>query len=280
MASPAVSPITGDETDVTPRLCPSAMDPVWRSPLYFTLFAAALCAAALAIGSLWNLLPQGNEVAVSREASVEFSPNHVADVPPELDILSMPFDVQSLADAAFGPPYSPPSENKTLTSKAADLAGDFTLYGFQAFDGTTTLLNEAQRDERTERLRNGRVLTLYHQTTPAACRGIMSTGFRIGRSGLAGPGIYFAQSARSTGYKAEHFGCMIQARVYVGNTKRLGFNGDRGITGAKLLRKGYDSVWMPRGLPVGTAPEWVVYFPDQIANLSSYPCRRDGRRWH
>lgn len=158
---------------------------------------------------------------------------------------------------------------------AADLDDGLQL---QDMNGSTISLDVEQQEERAERLQNGETKTVFHQTTPEACKGIMANGFHAGAYGIAGPGMYFAEKASHTAHKAEHFGCMIEAQIKLGHTKELTFSGDRRITGEKLLQKGYDSVWMPRGWPAGTMPEWVVYFPDQITGMTSYPCTREGRR--
>jgi hypothetical protein len=131
---------------------------------------------------------------------------------------------------------------------------------------------------RNERLRQGKVIKQYHQTTEAACKAIIKTRFLVGHGGIAGGGIYFANSAAATAWKAQEFGCMIEVWVALGNAKKLPYNADKSITLEKMAQWGYDSCWIPRGIPEGAAPETVVYFSDQILQMSAYPCDKDGKK--
>merc|ERR1712050_422409 len=131
---------------------------------------------------------------------------------------------------------------------------------------------------RNERLRQGQVIKQYHQTTVAACKAIISTRFLVGHGGIAGGGIYFANSAAATGFKAQEFGCMIEVWVALGNAKKLPYDADKSITLEKMAQSGYDSCWIPRGIPVGAAPETVVYFSDQVLQMAAYPCNKDGTK--
>merc|ERR1719277_1482210 len=145
--------------------------------------------------------------------------------------------------------------------------------------------------QREDRLRNGEVVKRYHQTELAACKAIMKSRFYIGKGGIAGGGIYWAEKAVHTKWKAEKNGCMIEAWVALGKQEKLPFKGDRSITPQKMLRAGYDSVWLPRGCakaPCDNAPmpETVIYFQDQILEMTAYPCRKDSTKtgdyisWH
>jgi len=149
-----------------------------------------------------------------------------------------------------------------------------------AFDGSVVSLDQNAHANRDERLATGPTRKVYHQTTMDSCRKIKQTGFHIGNLGIVGRGMYFAESARQTGWKAEHWGCMIETTIKLGATKRLPFKGDRSLTGEKLLSQGYDSVWVARGIPHGSMPEWVVYFRDQIESIDYWPCNRDGTKRH
>jgi hypothetical protein len=87
-----------------------------------------------------------------------------------------------------------------------------------------------------------------------------------GSSGLAGGGIYFAESERETQGKAHSHGVMIVANVKLGRSKHVPPNGDQSITHRSLIHEGYDSVMIPR--PGGT--EWVVYNYDQVEIIQHY----------
>merc|ERR1712048_1000145 len=78
-------------------------------------------------------------------------------------------------------------------------------------------------------------------------------------------------------------GCMIEAWVAIVKQESLKFQGDRSITPGKMLKAGYDSVWLPRGCrgpPCTNAPtpETVIYFSDQILQMTAAPCRKDGTK--
>jgi len=124
--------------------------------------------------------------------------------------------------------------------------------------GGYTQGSSSHTSERDRRL-DGNVKTLYHQTDEAGSRAIRQEGFRRGESGIAGPGIYFAESAADTNHKAHHKGIMLTNDVRLGRVKRIQPEGDRSITFSSLQREGYDSVMIPR--PGGT--EYVVYNRDQ-----------------
>jgi hypothetical protein len=137
--------------------------------------------------------------------------------------------------------------------------------------------------DREERLKKGEVRKLWHQTTEPVCKAILNSRFYNGKGGIAGGGIYFAQEDWHTGYKAQKKGCMIEVWVALGKVKNLTFVGDQQITPAKMLHAGYDAVWIPRGCsgpPCTNAPmpENVVYFSDQILEMSVYRCSPDGKR--
>lgn len=137
---------------------------------------------------------------------------------------------------------------------------------------------------RQERLTTGLKEKFYHQTDFHACKLIFADGgqdghnFRPGKYGLAGPGIYFAVKAFHTQWKAQKFGCMIEAVVMTGKMKEVGFDADKSLTGEKAAKAGFDSVWIPRGKRPALTPEVVIYFNDQIVKMTYYPCYKNGKR--
>jgi len=127
---------------------------------------------------------------------------------------------------------------------------------------------------------NGRkTLTVYHQTSPEACRGIMATGFRLGHGGWCGNAIYFALTPQATKTKAitphSGIGCMLEAVVDVGNKLRYpccrycGGRQDEHVywTEAQLTSKGYDSI----EIDPGDGPEIIVYNKARILRLKEIP---------
>jgi hypothetical protein len=129
---------------------------------------------------------------------------------------------------------------------------------------------------RAQRLCNGQLLQLFHQTTMAACKSILATGFLRGHGGLMDSGIYFCESAQETAGKAEHHGCLIEALVQVGNVMDLMTaqvpDSDRdGKTGDRLRDMGFDSTTTSeQGI------EWAIYFKDQVVDMIAYPSTTTG----
>jgi rubredoxin len=138
--------------------------------------------------------------------------------------------------------------------------GKTVLEHIQGIDGTTTRVDTSSRNDRLD----SNVRTLYHQTSPEfASEIIRSQRMRRGNPGLAGSGIYFAESARETEHKAQKKGAMLRATVRLGRVKTVSSNGDSSVTFASLQAEGYDSVRIPR--PGGT--EYVVYNWDQVTSI-------------
>jgi hypothetical protein len=134
------------------------------------------------------------------------------------------------------------------------------------------------KEGREQRLCDGQLLHLYHQTTMEACPLILATGFRRGKPGLLGAGIYFCEKKEITAWKALHWGCMVEVLVQVGHVKDIGdgqvaHNGQSRDLGIELGTKGYDS--MTTNLD---GIEWAVYYKDQVVDMIAYPCEKDGTR--
>lgn len=109
---------------------------------------------------------------------------------------------------------------------------------------------------------------LYHQTSRAARDDIVASNRMMrGRTGLAGGGIYFAESPEETEHKAHYRGWIIQARVRLGRAKVFdGAAAQRSFTFSELRRDGYDSVEI-----VGRrGREFVVYNWDQVEVINSW----------
>jgi hypothetical protein len=129
--------------------------------------------------------------------------------------------------------------------------------------GEQTIVSAEVDLARRSRLRNN-IMTLYHQTDHDAWRQIAATGLMLrGSKGVAGGGIYFAESARETHAKAIARGVIVEALVLLGHVKHLSYSGDPSIRFRRLLREGYDSVTFPRH----SGREWVVYSHDQVSVL-------------
>jgi hypothetical protein len=129
--------------------------------------------------------------------------------------------------------------------------------------GRSVHVSGADNAARVQRLQDHQ-RTLYHQTDPAAAAAIVaSQRFLRGSSGLAGGGIYFAESPKETMHKAHNHGTILKATVLLGRQLSINPDGDRSINFQSLLQAGYDSVLIPR--PGGT--EHVVYNYDQVKDI-------------
>eukprot|EP00927_Polykrikos_kofoidii_P049942 TRINITY_DN43913_c0_g1_i1.p1 TRINITY_DN43913_c0_g1~~TRINITY_DN43913_c0_g1_i1.p1 ORF type:complete len:152 (-),score=22.50 TRINITY_DN43913_c0_g1_i1:283-738(-) len=98
-----------------------------------------------------------------------------------------------------------------------------------------------------------------------------------GSDGLAGGGIYFAETQTEAEYKANCYPeYLLVACVWVGRWKKA--YGAIDTTFSKLYSKGYDSVYLPHGAGEGD-PEWVVYNSDQVKVMRMYRLKYPGREW-
>ena len=109
---------------------------------------------------------------------------------------------------------------------------------------------------------------LFHQTKREYADLILrSLMFKPGSRGLAGGGIYFAESPPATKLKCHAGGVILQATVLLGRLKHIrhhytgGTPSTASITGVSLQAEGFDSVHLS-GLHTGD--EWIVYFTDQV----------------
>jgi ubiquitin C len=109
---------------------------------------------------------------------------------------------------------------------------------------------------------SGRLLggmRLYHCTSKSNAAAIKRNGFRCGSSGLAGGGIYFAESVDDASRKARHQGVVLECEVNLGRMRHIGFSGEDDLTLSRLNSAGYDSVCIPRN---GT--EYCVYESSRV----------------
>jgi hypothetical protein len=111
-------------------------------------------------------------------------------------------------------------------------------------------------------LRSLNTRVLFHETTPFNADLILRHGFKCGSSGLAGGGIYFAESAADATRKAHRHGAMLRCEVDVGRQLEISHNGDSDAR-RKMTAGGYHSVTIPRN---GT--EHVIYDPRRVTNVA------------
>ncbi|CAJ1397917.1 unnamed protein product [Effrenium voratum] len=106
-------------------------------------------------------------------------------------------------------------------------------------------------------------LELYHNTSPDRAEAIVqSQRMYRGSDGLAGGGIYFAESEAEARRKAHNHGAMLSATVRVGKVKVVHRSADASYL--QLRSEGYDSVKI---LGRDSGAEYVVYNYDQVTNI-------------
>jgi hypothetical protein len=87
----------------------------------------------------------------------------------------------------------------------------------------------------------------FHGTDDAGVQGITEGGFRIGKPGMYGAGIYFATDSSKSGQKIYTKGSnkLLLCQVFLGRAKTV-FKADHALTKDRLRKEGYDSVFAPR----------------------------------
>ena len=107
----------------------------------------------------------------------------------------------------------------------------------------------------------------FHGTSDAGVEGIIRNGFRIGKPGMYGPGIYFATDSSKSSQNIYTKGSnkLLLCKVFLGRAKTVD-KADNSLTGISLRAEGFDSVFAPRGTKgMGGVvnDEFVVFDPRQ-----------------
>ena len=97
--------------------------------------------------------------------------------------------------------------------------------------------------------------------------GISKNGFRLGKDGMYGAGIYFATDSSKSSQNIYTKGSnkLLLCKVFLGRAKTVN-KADKSLSGPKLRREGYDSVFAPRGTKESGGvlnDEFVVFDPSQ-----------------
>jgi hypothetical protein len=87
---------------------------------------------------------------------------------------------------------------------------------------------------------------LYHCTSEQNAQSIERGGFRPGSQGIAGGGIYFAETPADAVRKAHNHGAVLKCRVKLGKILDVAYAGDSSLTSSEVKRLGCDSVRIPR----------------------------------
>jgi hypothetical protein len=88
----------------------------------------------------------------------------------------------------------------------------------------------------------------FHGTDDAGVEGITRNGFRVGSVGMYGAGIYFATDSSKSSQTIYTKGSnkLLLCKVFLGRALTV-TKADKFLTGESLRKKGYDSVFAPRG---------------------------------
>lgn len=187
------------------------------------------------------------------------------------------------ADAAASSNFAgePSTENATLRSTPA---GSCAAYGchthyfagvqcqcFAECGGTCCPDFQAQCAGQNITRQKQTIKVLYHQTSPEAGPLILKSGFRPGRAGWCGGGIYFATTPEATETKAigtdSHKGFIIEATVDIGRVREMPSTCDVKMTGDKLAASSYDSITFNPG----DGAEYVVYSARRVLSMRQAP---------
>jgi hypothetical protein len=151
---------------------------------------------------------------------------------------------------------------------------------------TDEVVNTAQSEiNGTIKIPEDNIMTLYHQTSPEACEGIMNSDFRLGKGGWCGKAIYFAVSPFDTKRKAvagsSGHGCMLECKVDVGRIKRFYTCGQFDmLTIRGVHRNGADTVLFEP--PEKSGDEVIVFEPWRVISKRIIPFNPQwmSHRWH
>lgn len=141
------------------------------------------------------------------------------------------------------------------------------------------LVSGSALKQRQDRLRNGKVVSVYHMTTNEVCKLIMASEFNPSVEGEMGIGVYFAATAKGSTRKLppEQQGCLLEAQVRLGRTKtippcdlRYNTGGAVDLTPRKMLKSGHDSTWTRGGCKSKTDPEYCIPFVEQIMSATAH----------
>mmetsp|Transcript_127726 Transcript_127726/g.367650 ORF Transcript_127726/g.367650 Transcript_127726/m.367650 type:complete len:128 (+) Transcript_127726:3-386(+) len=111
------------------------------------------------------------------------------------------------------------------------------------------------------------------------CHKIVKEGFRPGRIGWCGGGIYFSNTIAGTYGEAvgkdSHQGCILKAQINMGRVKTMGRYCDHSMNGGKLASMGYDSINFNDG--AGTGQQYVIYDPSRVLSVKIVS---ENPNWH
>jgi hypothetical protein len=133
-------------------------------------------------------------------------------------------------------------------------------------------LSDKQNNKAREKRLNSNKKILYHQTSDASAKIILSAPMQTllrGQSGLVDAGIYFATSPNDTMHKAQQKGVVLKCEVRLGHVRTIDKSQDNTrtqMTFRSLFDRGYDSIKISGRSGI----EHVVYSWDQVKIRASF----------
>lgn len=126
-----------------------------------------------------------------------------------------------------------------------------------------------------------RTSILVHITDYAAADSILNSGkMRCSKTGMLGPGVYFAENKAAADLKAHRKGVIVISAVNLGKLYEV-YGPDRQLTLQELKRQNYDSVrgyksTSPDCKNFNTGTEFCVFEPNRITPLFAQYIRDNG----
>jgi hypothetical protein len=159
-----------------------------------------------------------------------------------------------------------------LSSRVCSSAGFCTVNDIEHILRSHSIIQQPTRCCNPAYWCNKEIYIGFHQTTAETSLLIAQTGFKCGKEGMFGGGIYFARTIDETMYKAHNFGAIICAIIDMGKFKIVN-EAARDITIDKLREEGFDSVFAKSSPTfLRTGDELVVYEPERVIEwVVAYP---------
>jgi len=236
-----------------------------------------------AMGALRSLGEVSPEAAAATDSTVSSTPA------PEPSLQATGFESGSWGSSSSSSIVTGGGNWGTITTETSSSGGSHSSSSSSSSGGSWKVTNPSHRDWQDlawdtawgtiwaqpwnwGHAAESDVVTLYHQTSRDAARSILKGGFRPGKRGACGGGIYFATTPEGTYRKntgaGRHRGVILEAKVHVGkvatDTKCVG-----SMTGEKLWKQHFGSISFDKGT------EFVVYSPKQVASVRIYEGHSD-----
>jgi hypothetical protein len=123
------------------------------------------------------------------------------------------------------------------------------------------------KQNNSQNTKQNNIKILYHQTDLDSASKIKKTQKMLrGKTGIVGPGIYFADNPNDTCHKAKKGGVILKASVDLGVSLNVHKKDIKPYTYMELLNLGYNSIYV-YGM---SGNEYIVYSWHQVKNIDVY----------